>query len=150
MKLAQALQIRTDLQNRSEEIRDRLVQNATYQEGEKPAEDPVKLKKELDDIISQLQDYIFRIHQTNSEVKTPQGSLSELLSKRDALTLKRSIYKSFVDEAANLSPRYGRNEIKMFPSVDVTTVRKELDEISKELRELEMTIQEANWTNDLV
>ena len=47
MKLAEALQLRSDLQKRIYQLQERLNQNATVQEGEKPAEDPVALLHEL-------------------------------------------------------------------------------------------------------
>jgi len=46
MKLAQALQERSDLQTRLRQLEERLCQNATVQEGEVPAEDPAALLEE--------------------------------------------------------------------------------------------------------
>ena len=40
MKLAEALIERADLQRRLEQLKQRLNQNAQYQEGEEPAEEP--------------------------------------------------------------------------------------------------------------
>ena len=97
MKLAQALQIRSDLQNKAEDLRTRLGNNATYQEGEPTAEDPLELIEELESVISSLEIYIYRIHKTNNETITANGSISELLAKRDALALKRSIYENFLN-----------------------------------------------------
>ena len=46
MKLAEALQLRGDLQKRLEQLTSRLYNNATVQEGEAPAEDPAALLEE--------------------------------------------------------------------------------------------------------
>lgn len=51
MKLAEALQERADLNRNIEQLRSRLRNNVLVQEGEQPAEDPIKLKMELDNSI---------------------------------------------------------------------------------------------------
>ena len=56
MKLAEALQIRADLQNRIEQIGTRLVNNATTQEGSEPAESPAELLNELNASLEKHQD----------------------------------------------------------------------------------------------
>ena len=49
MKLAEALQLRADLQKRMEQLASRLYDNATVQEGDAPAEDPAALLAEYED-----------------------------------------------------------------------------------------------------
>ena len=51
MKLAEALNLRADLQKRIAALKDRLIRNAKVQEGDTPSEDPVMLLKELDNNI---------------------------------------------------------------------------------------------------
>ena len=65
MKLAESLQERADLNRKVEQLRMRIQNNVLVQEGEKPAEDPDKLMKELDGCLLQLQDVMFRINATN-------------------------------------------------------------------------------------
>ena len=48
MKLAEALQERADINRSIEQLNSRLNNNILVQEGEKPAEDPMKLKNELE------------------------------------------------------------------------------------------------------
>ena len=48
MKLAEALQERADINRNIEQLKYRLNNNVLVQEGEKPAENPEKLKLELD------------------------------------------------------------------------------------------------------
>ena len=52
MKLAEALQERADINRNIEQLRSRMTNNALVQEGEKTAEDPELLKKELDSAIA--------------------------------------------------------------------------------------------------
>ena len=63
MKLAEALQLRADLQKRMAQLAGRLYDNATVQEGEQPAEDPKELLAEYEDCIVQLEDLMARINQ---------------------------------------------------------------------------------------
>ena len=66
MKLAEALQERSDLQKRISQLERRLRDNARVQEGEKPAEDPVGLLRELDESVSRFEYLISAINKTNS------------------------------------------------------------------------------------
>ena len=66
MKLAEALNLRADLQKRIAALKERLIRNAKVQEGDVPAEDPVILLKELDNNIIELEKLIKSINKTNS------------------------------------------------------------------------------------
>ena len=61
MKLAEALQERADLNKKIEQLSMRLSINATVQEGEKPAEDPAELIKEMEICTARLEDLIAKI-----------------------------------------------------------------------------------------
>lgn len=150
MKLAQALKHRNDLENQLLTIRRRLMNNAQVQEGEAPIEDPVKLIEELDAVSKELQVIMTKINLTNSATDTGQGTLTELLAKREVLMKKRNILDEFTNQASDVIHRHSANEIKVLPAVDVPQARKLVDGYSKELRELEMLIQETNWTTDLI
>ena len=82
MKLAEALQLRADLQKRMEQLAARLYDNATVQEGEAPAEDPVALLEEYEACAAQLEEMMARINRTNCETRTEAGTLTELLARR--------------------------------------------------------------------
>ena len=55
MKLAEALNLRADLQKRIANLRERLIKNAKVQEGDTPSEDPNMLLNELNDNIIELE-----------------------------------------------------------------------------------------------
>ena len=78
MKLAQALQERSDLQTRMRQLEERLRQNATVQEGETPAEDPALLLEEYEACAARLEELIARINRTNSQTRTEQGTITQL------------------------------------------------------------------------
>lgn len=59
MKLAEVLQERADINRKIEQLKDRLKNNVLVQEGEKTAEEPEKLKQELDRAVERLEYLIF-------------------------------------------------------------------------------------------
>ena len=150
MKLAEALQLRADLQKRMAQLAERLHQNARVQEGEKPAEDPVELLAEYEDCAGQLEELMARINRTNCETRTEQGTLTELLAKRDCLKLRVRTYHDFLMSASSLTQRGMRTEIRVLSAVPVPEYRKKSDELSRRLREVDNAIQAANWTTELL
>ena len=150
MKLAQALAERADLQKRITQLRNRLSLNSKVQEGEKPAENPEILLKELDALVLQLEKMIARINITNTEVNDGKNRLTELLARRDTLELKLSIMRDFLSGASSVVTRSTKTEIKIISTVSVTSLQKEVDKLSRELRELDNHIQELNWTTELL
>ena len=85
MKLAEALVIRTDLQNKISELETRLENNATVQEGETTAEDPNELLAQLSRALEELERLMASINLTNAAVRANGATMTELLAKRDCL-----------------------------------------------------------------
>src|SRR5690606_5765012 len=100
MKLAEALMERAELRRRMQDLRERILRNAKYQEGDTPAEDPRELLAEYDDASATFKSLVTRINNTNNTVALEDGRLMvEALADRDALKEKHSLYKSLVAEA---------------------------------------------------
>ena len=150
MKLAEALILRADIQKRIEQLKSRLADNAKVQEGEKPSEEPKALLAELDALTSELERLIVRINLTNCTTKTDGKSLTELIAKRDILTLKAGALRAFAQVAAQKVDVYSRSEIKILSTVDVAALQKQVDELAKQIRQLDTTLQGANWQTDLI
>ena len=150
MKLAQALILRADTQKHLEQLKGRLLDNAKMQENERPSEDPKLLLKELDRLSDELFRLILAINLTNSSAKFEGASLTEMIAKKDTLSQKASVLRDFAKSASQKVDLYSNSEIKILSSVDVATLQKQIDELSKEIRELDMKLQEANWQVDLV
>jgi len=149
MKLAEALQERADLNRRIEQLRMRLDNNAITQEGEKSAEDPIALIAELEGCTVCLEKLIGAINLTNSRTVVDGITLTEMIAKRDILTLKLGVYRNFLNTASRTAHRAMRTEIKIFSTVDVSEFQKEIDRIARELRITDNKIQETNWTTEL-
>ena len=150
MKLAEALLERSDLQKRMAQMSGRLRNNARVQEGEKPAENPQELLKELNEMTQRLEKLMADINLTNSRVLSQGEPLTRLLARRDAWQQQIQILREFLDAASSLYDRARQSEIKILSTVKVAALQKELDQKSKALRELDTRIQAANWTEDLI
>lgn len=150
MRLAEALQERADINRNIEQLKNRLNNNVLVQEGEKTAEDPGKLKQELDASIERLAYLISHINLTNCQTKVGGRTLTELIAKKDALSLKIRVYKDIVYAGSQTSYRARNTEIKIKPAIVVTDWQAEVDVMSKELRLLDNKLQESNWNTDLI
>lgn len=151
MKLSEALIVRADCQKRIEQLRQRLIRSARVQEGEQPPENPSALLAELETTLRELTDLIQRINKTNSLTNLREGvTISDALAQRDTLLLKRSVYDSLVNAAALNQNRYSQSEIKNFSTVNITELQAQVDRLSRECRELDTTIQAANWNTELI
>ncbi|MBQ8080356.1 MAG: DIP1984 family protein [Clostridia bacterium] len=150
MKLAEALINRADAQKRLAALETRLINNARVQEGEKPAEDPTELLKELSALTQQIEDLLIRINLTNSRTVDQGDTLTALLSRRDAKGEELRILKNFLETASSLTHRSTRSEIRIVSTVNVAQLQKQADHLAAELRGLDVRIQALNWTTELI
>ena len=151
MKLAEALSIRKELQTRISQLSSRLMNNVKIQEGDEPAEDPKDLLKELDSCLKQFEEYIYRINVTNMRTMKGDKSLTQLMAERDVLTKRVSVLQEvFKHASSSSSERYSRSEIKYVTTVDVKAIRKQIDKLSSQLRQLDIDIQSINFSTELI
>jgi len=151
MKLAEALVERKALKDRLDRLRRRLQANAKVQEGDQPSEAPEELLSEIEKNLTSLESLTVRINKTNiAEVLEEGTSIMEAIVRRDMLGLKRSILEELASSAAITRDRFSRSEIKFEPTVDVGEIRKQIDAVAKEYRELDTKLQAANWNVDLL
>ena len=150
MKLAEALILRADLQKRIDQLRVRLNNNAKVQENDEPSESPEELLNELDNNINQLKILIKQINKTNCVTVSNGQTLADLIAERDTLTLKSNILRGFLNIAGQKVNLYSTTEIKIMSTVDVPALQKELDLLSKKIRETDTELQQANWLTELI
>lgn len=149
MKLAEALSIRADLQNKIDQLKSRLKDSAKVQEGDQPAENVTELFKELDERLSQFEEIVYRINRTNMQTMCDGETLTQLIARKDALKLRLSIMRDLLKHIVE-TDRYGRQEIKYVRTVDVRELRKTTDDYSQKLRNLDIKLQSLNWSADLI
>lgn len=150
MKLAEALNLRADIVKRINQLNLRLQCNALVQEGEKPAENPQELLKELEELVVQQEELISRINLTNAKTVSEGKTLTEMISHKDCLRTKISVMRSFLGEASRTASRAMRSEIKIYSTVNVSALRKKVDALEKDFRETDVKIQALNWNTDLL
>ena len=150
MKLAEALQLRSDVQKRIQQLRQRIALTARMQEGEQPAEDPNALLAEAGELTDQLESLITGINRTNVGTELEPGmTLTDALARRDVLHLRFSILVEAAGHASVRQDRYSRSEVRFMTPLDVAALHREADELAKNARELDAKIQQANWSTDL-
>jgi hypothetical protein len=155
MKLAEALALRADAARRVAQLRARIVASARYQEGEEPPEDAAALLAEAATALDDLEGLIRRINRTNAAAQIGSGgTITDALARRDALRLRYAVVTDAADAAAGRSQgrigRQLRSELKVLAALPVAQLRAQADEIARELRELDVSIQRSNWEVNLL
>jgi hypothetical protein len=153
MKLAEALALRADASRRAEQLRSRVAGSARFQEGETPAEDAMSLLTEAGDVLTELESLIRRINRTNAATLVEGGTLTDALARRDVLRLRHSIFTSAAEAAAGEGQRgyrQLRSELKMIPALPVVEVRRQADDLARQVRAVDTLIQRTNWEVDLL
>ena len=151
MKIGEALARRADLQKRIAQIGARLQASAVVQEGDSPPEDPSLLLAELNKLAAELEQLITAINLTNAASRLDSGqSVTAALAQRDVLATRQTVLRSAVDSVAQTQARYSRSEIRLTRQIDVAALRREIDDLAREHRELDTAIQGYNWTADLI
>lgn len=150
MKLAEALLLRADIQKKLASLQTRAQRYAVVQEGETPAEDPNAVLRQVETVGDDLQRLVFAINRANLRHKIASGeTITEALAKRDSLAQRHAILQSVVDVCAKPPDRYGMKEIRWVTTVDVAGLQKQVDDLAKQIRELNAAIQEAGWQVEL-
>jgi hypothetical protein len=150
MKLAEALLLRGDIQKKLASLQARAQKYAFVQEGERPAEDPKAILREVEAVTGELRRLVYAINLTNLNHTIAAGqSITEALATRDTLVLRHSILQSVIDASAQSPERYGVKEIRWVATVDVAALQGQVDELGKQIRELNAAIQEAGWRVEL-
>ncbi len=150
MKLAEALALRSDLQKRLEQLKQRLVKNARIQEGDTLEEQQAELQAEFEKSAGELTLLIQRINRTNAQTPFGAGTLADSLAERDILKIRYSAYRELATAAATSQGRTTRSEVKFVSTVSVAATQRKADDLAREYRELDTRIQEADWLTTLV
>lgn len=149
MKLAEALSVRKDLQNKIDQLEDRLKSIVKIQEGDEPDEAAEDLLSELQNAAVQLEDVVYGVNRTNLHAVIDGVPITKLIARKDVLTREVGILRNVLKVASAQESRYSRNEIKYVRTIDTAELRKKVDRLSAELRRVDLRIQEANWMFEL-
>ena len=150
MKLAEALSLRADLLKTIAQLKSRLKECSKVQEGDDPSENPEEVLAQLEKKFPELEELIYRINYTNMHTEHEGLNLTQMIAKKDALTLRITALREVLNYVTERESRYSRNEIKYIRFLDVAKLRKQIDSLSQELRLLDMRIQSINWSTELL
>jgi len=151
MKLAEALVLRADCQRKIAQLTQRLERVVKVQEGEEPAEEPNHLLIELERTVDKLATWVKKINKTNAcSSFNSELTLSDALAERDKIMQHRKILHEVLEQASIKQDRFSRSEVKFYRTVDVVTIQKQVDDLSKQYREFDFKIQELNWTTEVL
>ncbi|MBR4502397.1 MAG: DIP1984 family protein [Clostridia bacterium] len=150
MKLAEALQERADLNKKISELKSRLNNCILVQEGEEPAEEPAELLNELDEAAARLEALMAAINLTNSRTKVEGKTLTQLIARKDALSVQLAAYRELVYTAGQNTSRARGTEIRVKALLKAADLQKKADQLAKEIRQLDNLLQENNWKTKLI
>ncbi|GAB2748583.1 DIP1984 family protein [Melaminivora jejuensis] len=146
MQLAEALLIRADQNKKILSLRARIAHNALAQEGDAPQEDVAALLAECFAVIEQQRLLVQRINAANASARLPDGRpLAQVLGEREALAQRHAVLTQAVEATRQDTDRYSMREIKWVPQLDVPATQRQIEDLARQLRELNIRLQEANW-----
>lgn len=150
MKLAEALMLRADLKKKLASLRERIARNALLQEGEVPQEKIEDLLAQATSALQEQHTLVRRINATNASAKLADGRLlADLLAQRDMLMEQHSLLVSTIAATHKEVDRYSQREIKWVPQINVASLQKQVDDLSRTIREVNVAVQAANWQIDM-
>ncbi|MEG0922857.1 MAG: DIP1984 family protein [Comamonas sp.] len=150
MKLAEALLLRADLKKKLASLRERIGRNVMLQEGEEPKEKVEDLLAEATSALQEQQQLVRRINAANEATKLADGRLlADVLGERDTLIARHSLLVVTIAATHKDVDRYSQREIKWVPQVNVASLQKQADDLSRKIREVNVTVQAANWQIDI-
>jgi hypothetical protein len=156
MLLGEALADRASKRKQLEQVEARAVSAARYQEGEQPAENAEALLDKGRRLIGELQDLARRINRTNSATELDPGfTLTDALALRDGYAARYKLATTIADAGAGGRGGVGwarqlRSELQQVSAVQVADLRTEADQIAEARRRLDVRIQQAGWSTELL
>lgn len=155
MKIAEALQERAALEEKIRHVTGRAHGSARFAEGEEPSEDAAELIAEVRQYITQRSRLVSRINHTNAQAEvTPGVTITGAIAERERLSAEIKLLRNIATEAVPGRDPYGRGrrrtELAEKTSLPVKELYAEADRLSAQHRELDVKIQQANWSTELL
>ena len=155
MLLGEALADRASKKKQLDQVGGRAASVARYQEGEQPAENAEELLDQGRRLIDELRDLARRINRTNSATELDPGfTLTDALALRDGYGAQYRLVTAIADAGAgdrNIGwGRQLRSEPQQISAVRVADLRAEADQIAESRRRLDVRIQQAGWSTELL
>lgn len=150
MQLAAALAHRADLTTRRDVLLERAARSALVQEGSTPTDDVAALLAEHARVADQLETLVTQINLTNTRVTVGERTMTAALAHRESLRARHQALLRVANAATPTGDRMRAQELRLLPAVDPRALHEQAEAVAKELRELDLAIQEVNWTTTLI
>jgi hypothetical protein len=155
MKLAEALIEKKNLATRIGELQGRYTAAAVIEEGTTPDETAEELLTSLTAAFARWEELTVAINLTNNSVPVGDKTMMQALAHRDSLKTQISHISGIANSIRQRNTARNRYfnadgpKMVVAEGVDAKYFIKLGDDLSKELRELDLQIQAANWANEL-
>lgn len=154
MKLAEALAERSELHNKIKLVSSRISSAAQFVEGEEPPEDAQELLEELKDAISRYYALVALVNLRNAVTEIEPGvTITQAMAERARLTALIKLLHQVASDATPGNDPYSRGrrraELPVKTALRVKDLHAEADQLSRQHRELDAKIQQANWDTEL-
>lgn len=153
MKLAEALSRRSELvRELSQYMRTDLNNNLFVTEG-----DPITVDKNAElshylSLVDEVETLTIQINRSNNAHVLDNGlTIMEAIARRDMMKHRTSALSTLASNLkVQLRPRYSADELRTVPVADFQPFKTQSDALAKEAKQLDLKLQEANWTFDLI
>jgi hypothetical protein len=153
MLLAEALALRADRQKILKELTTRIEDNARAPEGAAPDEDPNALLERASEVAGELTDIVQRINRTNSSTTADVATgatISDLIAERDQAQRMTDLWRAAAKAGTRGRGLWSRDVDRPTRAVvDVSTLQKSADEWSVRYRDIDVRLQQLNWSTEL-
>ena len=150
MKLAEALILQANHQNRILSLKNRINHQVLIPEGEEPSEDPNELLKIVFTLNAELQRLKHQIHLAHVKSILDTGErLIDLLVERDTLDEQHQILTDAIKHTFLDSDNNHHHNLKWVKVIPVSRLQKYADDINARLCQLNIKIQAATWNIDV-
>jgi hypothetical protein len=154
MLLAEALVLRADRQKLLKELTNRIEDNARAPEGAGPDEDPNDFLERAGPLEGELTDLVRRINRTNARTQADAAAavtISDLIAERDQAQRMNQLYRAVAKAGTRGAGRglWARDDNPTRAVVDVSQLQKSADEWGVRYREIDVRLQQLNWSTEL-
>lgn len=155
MKLAEALLSRKALLEQIRDYSSVLIPSLSHEDGETQENDYPILLDNYNRLMTEYTNLVIAINNTNNVTLVDyDGSkvpLMHILTARDVLIIRKNVFANVDMYGAGRNKAvYGVVTVSIIRDVEPKEIKSQLNNIEKQLRQLEVIIQSANWNTDLV
>lgn len=160
MKLAEALNLKKNLERDAGELKSLILKCCQAQTGENPPFDPNELFEQYEEIDKLIAEITIKIQRTNNEIKfaydndnksneEPLRSMTQAIADIDDLERQINVTDDIIHNGI-IKKLYSTKKIADVSHVDVVAYDKTRKKMNERLDKLKLRIQSANWEFDLI